>query len=72
MSNTYISKQAIDKDEAQLYQTKEDTLQQSQRLSASFLTQKGEMEGSVRRAEERATIADGKLSALQKELRAAR
>lgn len=71
-SSQLSSHQALEREEAELYQSKDDILKQSQRLTASFLEQKGELEGSTRRAEERATIADGKLSALQEELDAAR
>lgn len=68
----FSSHQALEKEEAELYQSKDDILKQSQRLTASFLEQKGELEGSTRRAEERARIVDRKLSALQEELGTAR
>ena len=42
--------------------------QESQRLSESFLAQKSELEGSMRISEERVKIADGKVTALQREL----
>lgn len=67
-----LSHQALERDEAELYQSKDDILKQSQRLTSSFLEQKGELDKTTRLAEERASIADGKLSALQEELDAAR
>lgn len=66
------SRQALEREETELYQTKDDILQQSQRLTASFLEQKEELEGSARRSEERAGAADGQLSALRGELDTAR
>lgn len=66
-----ISGQELEKEEAELFQSKDDILQQSQRLTASFLEQKGELEGSRRRAEERVSALEGKLTALQEELDAA-
>lgn len=66
------SVQELGNEEAALYQSKDDILQQSQRLTASFLEQKAELEGSTSRAEERVRTAEGKLAALQEELDAAR
>lgn len=48
-----------------MYSAKEDNLRQSQRL-------KGELEGGVRRAGKSVKIAEGKVSALQKDLQQAR
>lgn len=62
----------LQKEEADLYRSKDDILQQSQRLTASFLEQKSELEGSARRAEEGVRTAEGKLAALQEELETAR
>lgn len=67
-----IALQALEREETDLYEAKEETLRQSRRLSASFLEQKGELEGSMRRAEESARIAGGKVSALQRDVNAAR
>ena len=66
-----MSRQELEKEEAELFQSKDDILQQSQRLTASFLEQKGDLEGSKARAEERASALEEKLRALQEELNAA-
>ncbi len=66
-----LPRQELEKEEAQLFQSRDDILQQSQRLTTSFLEQKGELEGSRRRAEERVSALEGKLTTLQEELDAA-
>lgn len=67
-----LRKKELEKEEADLYRSKDDILQQSQRLTASFLEQKGELEGSARHAQERARTAEAELAAIQEELDAAR
>ena len=68
----FRAEKELEKEEADLYRSKDDILHQSQRLTASFLEQKGELEGSTRRAEERLRTAESKLVALKEELDAAR
>lgn len=67
-----LDPQALEQEEAEVYQTKEEILRQSQRLSATFLEQKSELEGSVRVARETASTADSKAMTLQRELDVAR
>lgn len=62
----------LEKEEADLCRSKDDILHQSQRLTASFLEQKGELEGSAKRAEERVCTAKGEVAALKEDLDAAR
>lgn len=68
----FPSEKELEKEEAGLHRTKDDILQQSQRLTASFLAQKGELEVSTRRAEERVRTAESEVAALKEELDAAR
>lgn len=64
--------QDLERKEAELYSAEETVLQKSQQLSLTFEEKKGELELSRRHAEEKAAIAEGRTSALQKDLQAAR